>query len=340
MRESDFPRYLTGFLSQYLPGQKNVSSHTIAAYRDTFKLFLTYCELCKGLASEKITMARLTKELVLGFLDWIETERGCSVPTRNHRLAVIHSFCRYTLKEFPENLYETQKILAIPNKKSPKHLVSYLTGDEMRIILSQPDSSTKDGFRDLVLLSVLYDTAARVDELINLKVKDIRLMKPAVLTLHGKGSKVRQVPIMSNTKSLLDSYITTRKTYSGMAYTESFLFVNQKRQKLSRWGISYIINKYVEQAKTDISFTIRFPVTPHIFRHSKAMHLLQSGVNLIYIRDFLGHSDCSTTEIYARADSEMKRKAIENAYPDLVPDELPKWEDDGALMRWLNSLCE
>ena len=340
MRENDFPRYLTSFLSQYLPGQKNVSPNTIASYRDTFKLFLTYCETCRRLPPERLTMARLTKELVLGFLNWIETERNCSIPTRNHRLAVIHSFCRFSQKEFPENLYETQKILAIPNKKSEKPLVSYLTGDEMQIILSKPDSTTKDGFRDLVLLSVLYDTAARVDELINLKVKDVRLMNPAVITLHGKGRKVRQVPIMSNTKSLLDSYMNTRKIRSGMADAESLLFVNQKRQKLSRWGISYIINKYVEQAKKDTAFTVRFPITPHIFRHSKSMHLLQAGVNLIYIRDFLGHSDCSTTERYARADSEMKRKAIENAYPDLVPDGLPKWEEDGDLMRWLNSLCD
>ncbi len=340
MRENDFPRYLTSFLSQYLPGQKNVSPNTIASYRDTFKLFLTYCETCRGLPPERLTMVQLTKEFVLGFLEWLEMERHCSIHTRNHRLAVIHSFCRYSQKEFPENLYETQKILAIPSKKSEKPLVSYLTGDEMRIILSQPDITTKDGFRDMVLLSVLYDTAARVDELINLKVKDARLMHPAVITLHGKGNKVRQVPIMRNTKSLLDSYMDTRKICSGMADTESFLFINQKRQKLSRWGISYIINKYVAQAKSNAAFTVRFPVTPHIFRHSKAMHLLQSGVNLIYIRDFLGHSDCSTTEIYARADSEMKRKAIENAYPDLVPDGLPKWEEDGDLMKWLNSLCE
>jgi integrase/recombinase XerD len=340
MKDNDFPRYLTCFLSQYLPGQKNVSSNTIASYRDTFKLFLTYCETCRGMHPEKLTMVRLTKEFVLGFLNWLETERHCSIHTRNQRLAVIHSFCRYIQKEFPENLYETQKILAIPNKKSEKPLVSYLTGDEMRIILSQPDSSTKKGFRDLVLLSVLYDTAARVDELINLKVKDVRLMNPAVITLHGKGNKVRLVPIMNNTKSMLACYLDTRKIRSGMADTESLLFVNQRRQKLSRWGISYIINKYLEQAKTDTAFTVSFPVTPHIFRHSKAMHLLQSGVNLIYIRDFLGHNDCSTTEIYARADSEMKRKAIQNAYPDLLPDGLPKWEEDGNLMKWLNSLCE
>lgn len=340
MKENDFPRHLTRFLSQYLPGQKNVSSHTVAAYRDTFKLFLTYCEAVRRLPPERLTMAQLTKELVLGFLDWLETDRHCSIPTRNHRLAVIHSFVKFVQKEFPENLYETQKILAIPYKKSQKPLVSYLTGEEMRMILSQPDSHTKDGFRDLTLLSVLYDTAARVDELINLKVKHVRLVSPAVITLHGKGNKLRQVPIMSNTKSLLSSYMDSRKICSGMADLENFLFVNQKRQKLSRWGISYIISKYVDQAKKNTTFATPFPVTPHTFRHSKAMHLLQSDVNLIYIRDFLGHSDCSTTEIYARADSEMKRKAIENAYPDLVPERLPQWEEDGDLMKWLSSLCE
>ena len=340
MKENDFPRYLTRYLSQYLPGQKNVSTNTIASYRDTFKLFLIFCDTRRGLPPERLTMAKLTKELVLAFLNWLETERHSSINTRNHRVAVIHSFCRYVQKEFPENLYEIQKILAIPNKKSPKPLVSYLTGHEMQIVLSQPDSSTMVGFRSLVLLSVLYDTAARVDELINLKIKDIRLMSPAVITLHGKGGKIRQVPIMSNTKFLLTSYMNNRKVRSGMADTEDYVFVNQKHQKLSRWGISFIINKYVEQAKKDTAFSVHFPVTPHIFRHSKAMHLLQSGVNLIYIRDFLGHTDCSTTEIYARADSEMKRKAIENAYPDLVPHEFPKWEEDSNLIKWLNSLCD
>ncbi|MCP3888197.1 MAG: tyrosine-type recombinase/integrase, partial [Desulfobulbaceae bacterium] len=117
------------------------------------------------------------------------------------------------------------------------------------------------------------------------------------------------------------------------------LFVNQRKQQLSRWGVSYILNKYVKIAKDGVGFNVDFPVTPHVLRHSKAMHLLQSGVNLIYIRDFLGHVDCSTTEVYARADSEMKRKAIEKAYVNLVPETVPKWEEDGNLMKWLNSLC-
>jgi len=285
-------------------------------------------------------MKTLNKQFVLEFLDWLEMKRSCSVSTRNHRLTVIHAFCRYVQKEVPEYLFDLQNVLAIPSKKYPKPLIPYLTGDEMRILLAQPDRSTKGGFRDAVLLAVLYDTAARVQELISIRHKDIRLSNPSVVTLHGKGGKARQIPIMSNTRLLLEQYIDIYKMPFGMADGERFLFINQKKQQLSRWGISYVIDKYVALAETDPSFNMKFPITPHIFRHSKAMHLIQAGVNLIYIRDFLGHVDCSTTEIYARADSEMKRKAIENAYADFIPEGLPKWEDDGDLMQWLNTLCE
>ncbi len=339
-KKNDFPRHLTGFLSQYLPGQKNVSTHTIVSYRDTFKLFLIFCEKEKGILPEKLTMKLITKELVVGFLDWIEKKRKNSISTRNQRLAALHSFFRYIQKEFPDNLYEMQKILSIPSKKKSKPMISYLTGNEMKILLEQPDLSTRAGRRDLVLMAVLYDTAARVQELVDLRVKDMRLSAPAVITLHGKGSKTRQVPIMGKTKELLKKYVDETRLDRGIAELENLLFVNQKQQKLSRWGISYIINKYVTMARQDPAFAVSFPVTPHVFRHSKSMHLLQSGVYLVYIRDFLGHSDCSTTEVYAKADTEMKRKAIASVYQDLMPVGLPNWEEDGSLMKWLNSLCE
>ncbi|MFO7951186.1 MAG: tyrosine-type recombinase/integrase [Bacillota bacterium] len=158
--------------------------------------------------------------------------------------------------------------------------------------------------------------------------------------MHGKGQKTRQIPLMGKTKELLEKYVDERKLNRGLAELENQLFVNQKQQKLSRWGISYIINKYVKMAGQNPAFTVGFPVTPHVFRHSKSMHLLQSEVYLVYIRDFLGHSDCSTTEVYARVNSEMKRKAIENAYQDFMPVGLPNWEEDGSLMKWLNSLCD
>ena len=202
----------------------------------------------------------------------------------------------------------------------------------MKILLEQPDISSRNGFRDLVIMSLLYDTGARVQELIDLKVKDIRIDAPSTVTLHGKGDKYRQVPIMNNTKQLLKEYIEKyRKT------SNQYLFESSKNKAFSRKGICYIINKYAEIAQKKSSI-ISTKIFPHVFRHSRAMHLLQSGVNLIYIRDFLGHVDISTTEIYAKYDTETKRKAIESAYPDLIQTDIPNWNEDEDLLKWLNTL--
>ena len=191
----------------------------------------------------------------------------------------------------------------------------------------------------MVLMVTLYDSAARVQEIIDLKVKDLRLDKPPVVALHGKGRKIRHVPITEKTRNLLKSYLLTNKEHLGTSDGDKYVFLNQKKQKLSRWGISHIINKYVDMARLKDGFDVQFAVTPHVFRHSKSVHLLQSGVNLIYIRDFLGHSDCSTTQIYAKADTETRRKALESAYADILPTkELPDWTDDKNLMDFLISL--
>lgn len=341
MKKANFPYYLTSFLGKYLPGQKNVSPNTIESYATTFKLLLIYCEKEKKVRPEHLNLCFLTHDLIIEFLDWIEQERNCTISTRNQRMVALYSFFRYVQKEAPENLYGIQKILNIPNKKGPKTIVPFLTGDEMKILLEQPDTTTSDGRRDFVLLVTLYDTAARVQELIDLKNKDVRISNPSVITLTGKGNKTRQVPIMDKTKKLIENYLSNQKVNTAISKGDNYLFVNQKKQKFSRWGVSYIINKYVERANQNPKFTVPFPVTPHVFRHSKSMHLLQSGINIVYIRDFLGHCDCSTTEIYARADTEMKRKAIEAAYSDVLPSkDLPIWGDDTDLMKFLNSLCK
>lgn len=341
MKKADFPYYLTSFLGKYLPGQKNASRNTIESYAVTFKLLFIFCEEEKNLKTERITVSAITCQLVTEYLDWLENQRGCTISTRNQRLVALHSFFRYVQKQKPECMEEISSILELPYKKAAKTIVPYLTGDEMRILLSQPDGSTKEGYRDLVLLSVLYDTAARVQELADLEIKDVRLEKPPIITLHGKGNKVRQVPIMDKTSMLLQRYLDDHTGNTGISQGSRPLFMNQKKQKLSRWGISYIINKYVDEAKKNPAFHVDFPITPHVFRHSKSMHMLQAGVNLIYIRDFLGHVDCSTTEIYARADTEMKRKAIEAAYNDVLPvPKTPSWQEDPDLMEFLNSLCQ
>jgi integrase/recombinase XerD len=341
MKKLDFSYHLSSFLGKYLPGQKNASPNTIESYAATFKLFLIYCQEKKKVKPEHLSLSSIDRDTVIGFLDWIEKERGCTISTRNQRLVPLHSFFRYVQNESPKDLYEIQKILGIPNKKGPKTIVPFLSGDEMKILLEQPDTTNKDGLRDLVLLVVLYDSAARVQELIDLKIKDVRISNPSVVTLTGKGNKRRQVPITTKTKKLLENYINNRRDSYAISKGDNYLFVNQKKQKLSRWGISYIIDKYVKMAEKDPKFSVAFPVTPHVFRHSKSVHLLQSGVNLIYIRDFLGHCDCSTTEIYARADTEMKRRAIEAAYSDVLPTkDFPVWTEDTGLMMFLNSLCK
>jgi integrase/recombinase XerD len=335
MKPTDFAKALSHYLSVYLPGQRNVSPNTIKSYRDTFKLLLMYCK-DRGLSIEYLCLQQIDAPLVVGFLSWIEQNRKSGIATYNQRLACIHSFCRYMQIEDPVGLLSYQKILAIPMKKRPKPAVNYLTIDALKLILAQPDISKVSGRRDLTMLSTLYDTGARVQELADLKVRDVRLDHPPILTITGKGRKTRQVPLMSNTTSLLRQYMTENYLLqNGMQ--DRPLFVNRQRGKLTPEGITFILNKYASRARAASSI-IPDKVTPHVFRHTKAMHLLQAGVNLIYIRDLLGHVDISTTEIYARADTELKRKALEKAYPDLSAIDLPQWNQDEGLLAWLSSL--
>lgn len=336
MKPTDFAKALSHYLGIYLPGQRNVSTNTIKSYRDTFKLFLIYCQESCHRSVDRLCLKDINKSLVVDFLDWLEQVRHNGISTRNQRLACIHGFYRYMHIEDPIGLLQYQQILSIPSKKAPATAVSHLTPEALTLILAQPDPSTTSGRRDLTLLSVLYDTGARVQELVDLKIRDVRFDPPAIITLTGKGRKQRQVPLMLNTESLLKQYIgESFIELAGMS--DQPLFSNRMRTKMTRAGIAYIVKKYAAQARS-ISTIIPEKVTPHLFRHTKAMLLLQSGVNIIYIRDLLGHVDIATTEVYARADTEMKRKALEGAYPDIVTSNLPHWTKDGDLLSWLNTL--
>jgi integrase/recombinase XerD len=336
MKPTNFAKYLTEFFSDYLSKQKNVSRNTILSYRDTFKLLIYYLQAVKKISAEKITLDILSSELLTDFLSWLETNRKCSIVTRNQRLAALHAFFRYVQIEEPSGIFHFQKIIAIPIKKAQKPTVEYLTPDAIRILLKQPDRNTSKGRRDLTLISMLYDSGARVQELIDIKVRDVVLQEPATIILTGKGNKIRRVPIMKNTVILLQRYILENNLEQA-SKNEEPLFTNNQHHKLTKEGVSFIISKYVKLARQK-SNLVPEKVKPHMLRHSKAMHLLQAGVNLIYIRDFLGHVDIKTTEIYARADTETKRKAIENLYPDLISSKLPDWNKDKALLRWLSEL--
>lgn len=336
MTPTDFSKHLTDFFSNYLPLQKNVSKNTIKAYRDTIKLLLYFCESEEKIKPEKLSMHHLSSDLIERFLLWLETERNCTVSTRNLRLAALHTFFRYAQSESPESLFHYQKVIAIPVKKKKQSIVEHLSPEAVRLLLEQPDRTTTQGRRDLALLSLLYDSGARVQELIDLSVSDFVAGSNPILILTGKGNKTRRIPIMNNTAVLVQKYISENKL--DLPHKCNYpLFTNKQHSKLTKEGVAYILNKYAVMAreKTD---KIPVKVKCHMLRHSKAVHLLQAGVNLIYIRDFLGHSDIKTTEIYARADSELKRKALENAYPDLVDTNLPDWNENTDLMNWLSKL--
>ena len=337
MKETDFARYLTQFLGVYLPGHLGSKKNTQLSYRDSFSLLLEYCRDEEKIAPEKLMVSQVDRDLILRFLKWLEEVRGCKTTTRNQRLAAIHSFFSFLIVEAPQYIEQSQKVLNIPMKKADKPPLMYLPLNSVKGLLDQPDRTTMQGRRDAVLLSLLYDTGARVQELVDLKVCDINLNDTVTVILTGKGGKSRIVPVMAPTGELLRQYIDG----AGLSHpskSRTPLFTNRGKQPLTRAGVTYILKKYASQAQASGAKDISGEITPHWLRHSKAMHLLQSGVNLIYIRDLLGHSDVSTTEIYARADETMKRKALLEAYKSPTEDKLPEWKTDKNLLDWLKSL--
>lgn len=336
MKPNDFAYYLTGFLTKYLPDEVGASTNTIASYRDTFMLFLQFMRDEKKIAVEKLTLERFKKTTIEEYLDWIESSRGCSVSTRNVRLAAIHSFFEYLQYENPDYLLEWQRILSIPVKKGEKGKMNYMTLDGIKLLLEMPNTDTKSGRRDLALLSLMYDTGARVQELIDLTPSSIRFDHPYTIKIMGKGNKTRIIPLMETQLRILKRYMDENQLLETHA-NQYPLFYNKRKEKLTRAGVGYILNKYIRMARDLNGSLIPEKFSCHCLRHSKAMHLLQAGVNLVYIRDILGHSSVQTTEIYARADSKQKREAIEKAYSDVTPKNLPSWQTNDSLLEWLKN---
>ena len=337
MNTTDFARYLTGFLSGYLPHERGYSPNTISAYRDTFVHFLTFVSRIKHIKAEKLDMKSITKTLIVEFLDWLQTERKNSATTRNHRLAALHSFFKYMQYQDPDNLCGYQEILSIKTKKTKGRTLNYLTIDGIKLLLEQPDITTKRGCRDLALLSLMYDSGARVQEVIDLTPSNIRLEMPCTIKIRGKGNKSRIVPLLQQQVTILRKYLNCFDLHK--PHTKQYpLFSNGRLMKLTRAGVTYILQKYADKARKNNPGLIPSKISCHSLRCSKAMHLLQAGVNLVYIRDIPGHKSVQTTEIYARADSKQKREAIEMAYVDVAPKEKPVWENNKNLLDWLKNL--
>lgn len=313
-----------------------MSNHTISSYRFTFILFISFIEQAKKIRVSKLVLRDITKEIVVEFLDWLQSERKSSAATRNVRLAALHSFFSFMQYQQPDHMAEWQRILSIKVKKTTKNAVSYLSVDGLKLLLEQPDTSSRKGRRDLSMLALMYDCAARVQEIIDAEPSFIRLDKPCTMKIIGKGNKARIVPLMEEAIVHIKRYMDENHLLAPQLRT-SPLFCNSRREKLTRAGINSILKKYVCMARNKNPGLIPEKISCHSLRHSKAMHLLQAGVHLVYIRDFLGHESVQTTEIYARADSQQKREAIEKAYVDVVTKEIPQWVENNDLLEWLKA---
>lgn len=332
---TDFAVFLRRFLTGHLAGLRGYSTNTIASYRDAFKLLICYFRDQRHIPPERLTLELIDAAAITGFLDWLRTSRHNSPSTGNQRLAAIDSFFTWMQTQDPARMACCQDILAIPASKHDRPGVDHLSVEQTRQLLAAPDRSTRNGRRDATLLATLYDTAARVQELSDLTVRDIRLDNPAMAALTGKGHKTRHVPLAANTTALLAAYLAERQL-DDPGREDHPVFFNQHHSKLSRGGIAWILRKYQTRA-TDPGLASAH-LSPHVLRHSRAMHLYDAGVPLPYIRDILGHVDLSTTEIYARASTEAKRKALEAAYADVVTADLTEWNQNPELLDWLASL--
>ena len=336
----DFAEAVQSFFCEYLIQERSVSAHTIRAYRDTFSQFLEYMnDFCK-ISAEKISLIHIDRQNILGFLNWLEKNKKCSPQTKVLRFSAIKSFCSYLIYTDPIHMAQWKSIGTIKLKTTKRTTVKYLTVEAVKLIFEQIPSDKLSERRNLTILSLLYYTGARVQELIDLTPSSIRYSKPYVIELTGKGTKRRIVPIEDNLMKLLQRYLKEYRL--DLPGKDSFpLFSNSWGEKLTNPGITYILNKYVSMARIIRPDLFPKSISPHAFRHSRAMHLLQAGVNLVYIRDLMGHVSIQTTEIYARADSKAKREAIESAYIQITPDgnSIEKiWEKDKKIIDFLKSL--
>ena len=337
MKIYDFAYHITNFLTVYLPRRRNAGQNTILSYRDTFSNLLRFCQEERGITPEKMRFDKISAKLIEDFMLWLESTQGSSASTRNQRLAAIRSFFRYLQIEAPEHLLLSTSVLALKRARKSKPIVKYLTHDETQLLFDEPDANDWNERRDLALLYLLYDSAARVQEICDVTVGDIHTVAPATVRLSGKSQKSRIVPLSASVAALLQQYIQERGLDTpGKAGLP--MFTNRQDKKLTRGGVSYILRKYVDRVNEAAPNALPNDITPHCLRHSKSMHLLESGVNLIYIRDFLGHEDVKTTQVYAKANPELKRDAIVKAHTDDSVPQLPAWQDNPGLMKFLKSM--
>jgi integrase/recombinase XerD len=301
-----FATLVQDFFCKRLLTQRNASPRTIASYRDAFRLLLRFLPQRIQKAPSALTLADLDAPVILAFLDHLERDRHNSVRSRNARLAALHSFFRYAEMQDPANLSTIRRVLAIPCKRHDQPLLGFLTQEEMAVIQGSPDATTWSGRRDQVLLATLYNTGARVSEILSVCVSDFVPGRTATLRLHGKGRKERVVPLWKSTTQLIAAWIEAEHLHA-----DAPLFPNHATRKMTRSGAAHRLKLAVTKAAMTCLSLRDKRISPHTLRHTTAMHLLQAGVDITVIALWLGHESPNTTHRYIEADLAMKQRALE-----------------------------
>jgi site-specific recombinase XerD len=301
---------LEAFFTDRLMAQRQASPHTIASYRDTFRLLLGYAQERRRKTPAEMSIEDLDAPLIVDFLNHLEKARGNGARSRNLRLTAIHSFFRYVSPREPTAAAHVQRVLSIPNKRYLKVQVPFLTRPEIEALLSAPNRTTRGGRRDHALLLLAIQTGLRVSELAQLHCEDMTLGGGAHVRCDGKGRKERCVPLSKQTAVVLGAWLRERDGKSSDP-----LFPNARGGRLSADGVQYLLAKHVSAAQKKSATLANKRVSPHVLRHSTAMHLLQAGVDQSVIALWLGHESLETTRVYIDADMEMKRKALDRVKP-------------------------
>ena len=313
--------------------QRNISHHTVLSYRDSRRLFLRFGAGRKNKPVSHLGLTDLTEPEVLAFLQYTEKERKTSIVTRNCRLAGLRSLFHFVAEREPLVEAQCAEILRIPTKRAPQGSLCHLEDNEVSAILDQPNQSKVEGQRDQVLLAVLYNTGARIQEALNINPRALRLESPSHVRLFGKGRKERICPLWPETVALLKALL--RKQPQG---EDESIFVNRYGRPLGAAGVRFKLKHYVEAAGRNTPSLFGKRISPDTFRHSTAVSLVTAGVDVTVIRDWLGHASLDTTNHYARANVETKRKALEKVDPAVRPGKPPRWKRNPELMAWLDSL--
>jgi site-specific recombinase XerD len=328
---------LRAFFSQHLPLTRGLSPRTVLSYRDTFLLLLRFLAVRHNCGVVDLELQHLRADDVLTFLDHLETERKNSVATRNARLAAIHAFARFLATRDPEWVEDAQRLLAVPTKRGPTRAVEYLEGNEIGAMLEAVSPQRPEHVRDRALLLTLFNTGARVQELLDVRTSDLQLDRPTFVRLRGKGRKERLCPLWPETTDALRALlgITPRSVAEAVP-----IFRNHRGEPMTRFGVRYILRRYAQRARASVPTLAAKRVHPHSVRHSAAVHLLRAGVDLVTISHWLGHASVETTNRYAAIDLETKRKALERAGPLTAASEstLATWRTDASILEWLEAL--